>query len=66
MATDSQGNTFVFGSSTLTVTSVNINLSADVQDASHLGLASGIRIDQSTSPALTTESELSGGASGRR
>jgi hypothetical protein len=58
MATDSQGNNFVFGSSTLTVTSVNINLSADVLDASHLGLASGsYRLFQE--PALLSENELS-------
>lgn len=41
MAVDSQGNTFVFAGSTYTATSVQISLSGDPLDVSHLGLASG-------------------------
>ena len=41
MATDSQGNTFVFGGSTYTVTSVTVTPGGDLLDNSHLGLASG-------------------------
>lgn len=51
MATDSQGVTFVFASSTYTVTSVTVTPGGDLLDQSHLGLASGVnRIYQS--PAL--------------
>lgn len=41
MATDSQGNTFVFAGSTYTVTSVTVTPGGDLLDESHLGLASG-------------------------
>jgi len=41
MATDSQGNTFVFSGSTYTVTSVTVTPGGDLLDVSHLGLASG-------------------------
>jgi hypothetical protein len=41
MATDSQGVTFVFASSTYTVTSVTVTPGGDLLDESHLGLASG-------------------------
>lgn len=41
MATDSQGNTFVFANSTYTVTSVTVTPGGDLLDESHLGLASG-------------------------
>ena len=41
MATDSQGNTFVFASGTYTVTSVTVTPGGDLLDNSHLGLASG-------------------------
>ena len=41
MATDSQGSTFVFASSTYTVTSVTVTPGGDLLDNSHLGLASG-------------------------
>lgn len=51
MATDSQGNTFVFAGSTYTVTSVTVTPGGDLLDQSHLGLASGAnRVYQS--PAL--------------
>jgi len=51
MATDSQGNTFVFAGSTYTVTSVTVTPGGDLLDQSHLGQASGTnRIYQS--PAL--------------
>lgn len=51
MATDSQGVTFVFATSTYTVTSVTVTPGGDLLDQSHLGLASGTnRIYQS--PAL--------------
>jgi hypothetical protein len=41
MATDSQGSTFVFASSTYTVTSVTVTPGGDLLDESHLGIASG-------------------------
>jgi hypothetical protein len=41
MATDSQGNTFVFAGSTYTVTSVTVTPGGDLLDQSHLGQASG-------------------------
>lgn len=41
MATDSQGNTFVFAGSTYTVTNVTVTPGGDLLDNSHLGLASG-------------------------
>jgi hypothetical protein len=41
MATDSQGNSFVFASSTYTVTSVTVTPGGDLLDESHLGLATG-------------------------
>lgn len=41
MATDSQGSTFVFASSTYTVTSVTVTPGGDLLDESHLGLTSG-------------------------
>ena len=41
MATDSQGNTFVFSGSTYTVTSVTVTPGGDLLDNSHIGLASG-------------------------
>lgn len=41
MATDSQGNTFVFANATYTVTSVTVTPGGDLLDNSHLGLASG-------------------------
>lgn len=51
MATDSQGSTFVFASSTYTVTSVTVTPGGDLLDQSHMGQASGAnRIFQA--PAL--------------
>ena len=41
MATDSQGNNFVFGGSTYTVTSVTVTPGGDLLDQSHMGQASG-------------------------
>lgn len=41
MATDSQGNTFVFAGSTYTVTNVQVTPGGDLLDQSHLGQASG-------------------------
>jgi hypothetical protein len=41
MATDSQGNSFVFASATYTVTSVTVTPGGDLLDESHLGLATG-------------------------
>lgn len=41
MATDSQGNTFVFAGSTYTVTQVTVTPGGDLLENSHLGLASG-------------------------
>jgi hypothetical protein len=41
MATDSQGNTFTFASSTYTVTSVTVTPGGDLLDETHLGIASG-------------------------
>jgi hypothetical protein len=41
MATDSQGNTFVFANATYTVTSVTVTPGGDLLDESHLGIASG-------------------------
>jgi len=40
MATDSQGNIFVFSGATYTVTSVTVTPGGDLLDNSHLGLAS--------------------------
>lgn len=39
MATSAQGLTFTFGGSTLTVTSVSVNDTQDLLDATHLGVA---------------------------
>ena len=51
MATDSQGNNFVFSGSTYTVTSVTVTPGGDLLDQSHMGQASGAnRIYQA--PAL--------------
>ena len=41
MATDSQGQTFVFSGSTYTVTQVTVTPGGDLLENSHLGLASG-------------------------
>ena len=41
MATDSQGNTFVFAGTTYTVTNVAVTPGGDLLENSHLGLASG-------------------------
>ena len=41
MASDSQGNNFVFANSTYTVTSVTVTPGGDLLDNSHLGLATG-------------------------
>jgi hypothetical protein len=41
MASDSQGNSFTFASSTYTVTSVTVTPGGDLLDESHLGIASG-------------------------
>jgi hypothetical protein len=41
MASDSQGNTFVFASATYTVTSVTVTPGGDLLDETHLGIASG-------------------------
>ena len=62
MATDSQGNNFVFSGSTYTVTSVTVTPGGDLLDQSHLGQASGAnRIYQA--PALKDD-ELSAEAFG--
>jgi hypothetical protein len=52
MASDSQGNAFVFAGSTYTATSVNVTPGGDLLDNSHLGLASGANRTYQ-SPALT-------------
>lgn len=39
MATSAQGLTFTFGGSTITVTSVQVNDTQDLLDATHLGVA---------------------------
>lgn len=39
MATSAQGLTFTFGGSTVTVTSVQVNDTQDLLDATHLGIA---------------------------
>lgn len=39
MATSAQGLTFTFGNSTITVTSVQVNDTQDLLDATHLGVA---------------------------
>ena len=39
MATSSQGLTFVFSGTTLTITSVQVNDNQDLLDATHLGVA---------------------------
>ena len=57
MATDSQGNTFVFSGSTYTVTSVTVTPGGDLLDNSHLGLTSGANRTYQ-SPALI-DNELS-------
>jgi hypothetical protein len=41
MATDSQGNNFVFAGSTYTVTSVTVTPGGDLLDESHVGQTSG-------------------------
>jgi hypothetical protein len=41
MATDSQGNSFVFVSSTYTVTNVTVTPGGDLLDETHLAIASG-------------------------
>ena len=51
MATDSQGNTFVFSGSTYTVTQVSVTPGGDLLEISHLGLASGAG-KQYQAPAL--------------
>ena len=57
MATDSQGNVFVFSGATYTVTSVTVTPGGDLLDNSHLGLASGANRTYQ-SPALI-DNELS-------
>ena len=43
MATSAQGLTFTFGGSTVTVTSVQVNDTQDLLDATHLGVAPNAR-----------------------
>lgn len=43
MATSAQGLTFTFGGSTVTVTSVQVNDTQDLLDATHLGIAANGR-----------------------
>ena len=43
MATSSQGLTFTFGGTTITVTSVQVNDTQDLLDATHLGIAPNAR-----------------------
>jgi hypothetical protein len=43
MATSAQGLTFTFGGTTLTVTSVQVNDTQDLLDATHLGVAPNAR-----------------------
>lgn len=43
MSVSAQGMTFTFGGSTLTVTSVQVNDSQDLLDATHLGIAPNAR-----------------------
>lgn len=51
MATDSQGNTFVFSGATYTATNVSVTYGGNLLDTSHLGIASnGARTYQT--PAL--------------
>lgn len=72
MATDSQGNTFVFSGSTYTVTQVTVTPGGDLLENSHLGLASGAGktyqspalIDDEVSCDYLGTTKLSIGASG--
>jgi hypothetical protein len=43
MSVSAQGMTFTFGGSTITVTSVQVNDSQDLLDATHLGIAPNAR-----------------------
>jgi hypothetical protein len=43
MSTSAQGLTFTFGGSTITVTSVQVNDTQDLLDATHLGVAPNAR-----------------------
>lgn len=43
MSTSAQGLTFVFGGTTVTVTSVTVNDTQDLLDATHLGVAPNAR-----------------------
>ena len=43
MATSAQGMTFTFGGTTITVTSVQVNDTQDLLDATHLGIAPNAR-----------------------
>ena len=43
MSTSAQGMTFTFGGSTVTVTSVQVNDTQDLLDATHLGVAPNAR-----------------------
>jgi len=57
MATDSQGNTFVFAGTTYTATNVSVTYGGNLLDTSHLGLATNAARTYQT-PALRDD-ELS-------
>jgi hypothetical protein len=72
MAVSAQGLTFTFAGSTLTVTSVQVNDTQDLLDATHLGIApngkrqfvNGFATDREVQIDYISTSILSAGASG--
>jgi len=72
MATSAQGLTFTFGGTTITVTSVQVNDTQDLLDATHLGIApngkrefvGGFATDREVQIDYINTTILSAGASG--
>ncbi len=72
MATSAQGLTFTFGGSNITVTSVQVNDTQDLLDATHLGIApngkrefvGGFATDREVQIDYINTTILSAGASG--
>jgi len=72
MATSAQGLTFTFGGTTLKVTSVQVNDTQDLIDASHLGIApnarrefvGGFATDREVTIDYISNTILAAGASG--
>lgn len=72
MATSSQGLTFVFSGTTLTITSVQVNDNQDLLDATHLGVApngrrifvGGLATDREVTIDYISTTILSAGATG--